>query len=455
MNKITLMTLAGASFCLGAATASADPVLDWNATAGEAAQTACLSPAPNPFHESRMYAMAHIAIHDALNAIERRYDAYAYDELAPAGASAEAAVAAAARDVMNAVIPDIPDIYPPGVHTACVDGALAQVETTYQAVLAGIGDADARDKGVALGQAAAAAIVDLRAADGSDGPFLEFAGEGTLPGEYRFTTGTPFMAAQAWRFVTPFALASADQFLPQPPYPVSCTRPGQSQQRGSCSQYAADLDEVKAMGGDEATTHGRNPDQTQVALFWIESSPLSWNRMGRAAADDAQFDAWENARLFALLNMALADGYIASMNTKAHYHFWRPETGIRLAADDENDFTVEDPDWVPLDPTPPIQDYESAHAVEGATAAEVFARVFQSDHTNVSVCSLSLRDPDEICGGSAEVRRTFTRFSDAARENGESRILVGYHFRLAVEEGLKHGRKIGAETVKKHLRPAN
>jgi len=427
--------------------ASADAVLDWNFKAGEAAKAACISPAPDPFHESRMYAMAHIAIHDALNAIQRRYSPYAYDGVAPPGASVDAAVATAAHDVMVSALSEIPFFF-------CIPQGLAQVAADYAAALALVPDGDAKDGGIALGQAAAAAIIGLRAGDGSDTEFLGFGyPEGTAPGEYRFTHDTPFAAAPGWGMVRPFALASAEQFRPQPPYPVSCSRPGTAEQRGSCQLYARDYAEVKAMGGDDATTHGRSADQTQIALFWLESSPLSWNRMGRDAAGDAQFDAWENARLFALLNMGLADGYIASMNTKYHYAFWRPVSAIHLAGDDGNPLTVPDETWQPLDPTPPIPDYDSAHAVQGAVAAEVFRRVFQTDHASISICSLTLRNSAEQCGGPAEVRRSFQRFSDAARENGESRILVGYHFRLAVEEGLKHGRKIGAETVKKHLRP--
>lgn len=448
MDKRLLLVLILVATWSTPAPARADAVLDWNFNAGEAAKAACLAPAPNPFHESRMYAMVHIAIHDTLNAIQRRYSPYAYDDVAPAGASMDAAVAAAAHDVMISALSEIPDFL------GCMQHGLDKVAADYAAALAVIPDGNGKDSGIALGQAAAAAINTLRAGDGADTEFLDFAyQEGSAPGEYRFTHNQPFAVAPGWGMVTPFALASSDQFLPRPPYPVSCARPGASAQRGSCQLYARDFNEVKAMGGDDATTHGRSADQTQIATFWLESSPLSWNRMGRDAASDAQFDAWENARLFALLNMGLADGYIASINTKYHYAFWRPVSAIHLAGDDGNPHTVPDPTWQPLDPTPPVPDYESAHAVEGAVAAEVFRRVFQSDHASISICSLTLPNPDERCGGQSEVRRSFQRFSDAARENGESRILVGYHFRLAVEEGLKHGRKIGAETVKKHLRP--
>lgn len=431
-----------------------DAVLEWNEIAGEAAKLACISPAPNPFHESRMFAMAHIAAHDALNAIQRRYDSYAYHDAAPAGASPEAATAAAMHTVLTALLPEIPDIYPPGVKDFCVGSAVALLDARYADTLAGIADGGARDGGIIAGEAAAAAILALRTGDGSDTPFLDFFyPQGTTPGGYRFTEGAPFAAAPLWGEVTPFGLQSGAQFRPPEPYQVSCARPGDPAQRASCRLYAREVEEVKLLGtGSDA--HARSADQTEVALFWLESSPLAWNRMGRSVTDDFALDLWDNARLFALLNIALADGYVASMNAKYFYSYWRPETAIRLGDEDGNPLTVGDETWSPLVPTAPIPDYPSAHAVEGAAAAEVFRRVFQSDFAEISACSLTLPDPAANCGGANEVRRHYSRFSDAADENGESRVLVGYHFRLAVDEGLKQGRKIGAEAVKKHLRPA-
>jgi hypothetical protein len=454
-GRLALWAIAAALPLAAVAPAHAsDTVVEWNQVAGEAAKLACISPAPNPFHESRMYAMAHIAVHDALNAIQRRYESYAYDALAPAGASPEAATAAAMHAVMSALLPEIPDIYPPGVKDFCVGNALALVAASYTGALAAVPDGAAKDGGIAVGEAAAAAILAHRAGDGADAIFIDpFYPEGTTPGGYRFTEGLPFVAAPLWGEVTPFGLDSGEQFRPPEPYRVSCARPGDPGQRASCRLYAREVDEVRMMG--TAGASGRSADQTQVATFWIESSPLAWNRMGRAATGDFGLDAWDNARLFALLNIALADGYIASMNAKYHYNYWRPETAIRLADSDGNPHTIGDPGWMPLDPTPPVPDYPSAHSVEGAAAAEVFRRVFQSDFAEIAACSLTLPDPAQHCGGPDEVLRHYSRFSDAANENGESRVLVGYHFRLAVEEGLKQGRKIGAHVVKKHLAPAH
>lgn len=430
--------------------ARANAVLDWNANAGQAAIAACISPVLDPLHESRLYAMMHIAVHDALNAIVRQSRPYAYDEPAPPGASPAAAVAAAARDVLVAGFGEIGDPFPP----TCGAAGVEQIETAYAAALAAVTDEAARTLGMATGQAAAAAVLALRAGDGSDTPLIAPGHpESFGPGEYRFTPGFPFALSPEWGKVRPFVLDEASQFRPRPPYPVSCGKPAPQQHAGSCKKYAADFDEVKTYGGDGITTpHGRSADQTEVALFWLESSPLAWNRIARSVAADAGLDAWQSARLLGLLNMALADGYIASFDTKYHYDYWRPITAIRAADADGNPFTIADPTWTPLAQTPPIPDYDSAHAVEGAAAAEVFRRFFGTDEVSFTACSLSL-PAGQTCFDASARTRSFTRFSDAARENGESRILVGYHFRLAVESGLKHGKKIGAMAVRRHLRP--
>ncbi|MEX2149603.1 MAG: vanadium-dependent haloperoxidase [Steroidobacteraceae bacterium] len=454
MNKFNQFNVC--ALALGAAgwtpAAGADAVTDWNRVAGDAAIAACLSPQFDPLRESRLYAMTHIAIHDALSAIQRRSQPYAYDALAAAGSSAEAAVAAAARDVLVAEIARHPFAFAP----ECAGGGLALVEAEYAAALAVIPDGAARTAGIAVGQAAAAAIIDMRANDGAGTEFADFTYlPGTEPGEWRFTSGLPpFALAPGWGSVTPFALTHSGQFAPHAPYPVSCSADENANKTiGSCRQYARDLNDVKMYGG--AGDNIRSDDETEIALFWMESSPLSWNRMGREATAGFGLDLWDNARLYALLNMAMADGYVASLQAKYGFRFWRPETAIREAGSDGNPFTSPDPDWTSLTPTPPAPDHESAHAVEGAAAAEVFRRVLGTNHVNIASCSLSLPDPTTRCGGLNEIRRSFSSFSEAARENGRSRVLVGYHFQNAVDEGLKRGRKIGTEVVTNYLQAVN
>jgi hypothetical protein len=439
--KSTKLTCITALILALAAPAGGDTVTVWNANAGVAATTACISPGGDPFHESRIYAMLHVAIHDALNAIDRRSRPYALDLQAEAGASPDAAVAAAARDVLVPLIAQLPLEL---VTQACIDAGVASVEAAYTAALAAIPDDQAKAQGIAAGQAAAAAILDLRAEDGAVGPFLNFAcPQDTNPGEYQCTPGTPFIAFEVWENVIPFALKDSSQFRPGPPYAVDRKK------------YTADFNEVKSLGGDNVTTpSARTADQTEIALFWSESSPLKWNRIARTVSADQGLDLWENARLFGLLNLALADGYIAMADSKNHYNYWRPVTAIQTGDTDGNPDTTGDPAWTPLRPTPPNQDYDSGHSIEGGAGAEVLKQFFGTDEIRFQDCGVLL-PAGSTCSDASPVFRSYTSFSQAAADNAYSRILIGYHFRKSVEEGTEHGRKIGKRAANLYLQPGH
>jgi len=420
---------------------SGDAVITWNNNAAEAALGACLAPTNNPLYESRMYAMMHIAIHDALNAIDRRSRPYVLN-IHVRGASPDAAVAAAARGVLVPLLQELP---PP--FSDCVTGAkvVEGVEAEYAAAIGAIPNGPAKTRGLAVGRAAAAAILAARTADGSDTPLFDTAyPQGTRPGEYRFTPGSDFAFAPGWSDVTPFVLKASSQFRPGPPYAVTSKK------------YAKHFNEVKRLGGDGVhTPSARTADQTQVALFWVESSPLRWNRIARTVATMKGLDLWENARLFGLLNMALADGYVATFDTKYKaYNYWRPVTAIRNAATDGNPRTKADPTWTPLVTTPPIPDYDSGHSVEGGAAAQVLKQFFGTDHVRFATCSYTL-PPGQTCTDASPVLRRYTSFTQASDENGLSRILVGFHFRKAVKEGIVHGIKIGDWAVDRFLRPVH
>ena len=419
---------------------SPDPnaVIAWNANAGDAALAACISPGNDPLHESRLYAMMHVAIHDALNAIDRRSKPYAYHARNLAkGASPDAAVASAARNVLVPVIGELP-------FTDCRAAAVAIVEEDYEAALGAIAPGAAKELGIALGQASAAAIVELRADDGSDQPLFDSNyPQGTEPGEYRFTPGFELLGVflPEWGNVTPFVLKNSAEFNPGPPYAVTS------------AQYTADFNEVKRLGSDGLSAPSdRTEDQTQIARFWVESSPLAWNRLARGVALDRDVGLWESARLFGLLNLAMADGYIGSWFTKFQtYNYWRPVTAIRLAATDGNPATSADADWTPLEPTPPIPDYDSGHSVQGGAAAEALRLFFGTDDVDFTLCSRTL--PAGTCLDPVPVTRSYDSFTEAADENGLSRILVGFHFRKAVVEGIAHGRKIADRAFDRAMQP--
>ena len=426
-----------ALFALSPGAARADAVITWSQNALKAAGAACVIATGNGLAEARMYAMMHAAVHDALNAIDRRSRPYAFDGRASGPTSVEAAAAAAARDVLVSVIAGLP------VDPACVTNGTADVNASYATALAAIPSGPAKANGVALGQAAAAAMVALRAGDGSNIEWLDFDyPQGTEPGEWRFTPdGPPLAFAPGWGQVTPFVLQAGSQFRPQKPYHVESAK------------YAADYNEIKRLGGNDTTTPSeRTADQTQIGRFWIESSPMAWNRLARALSQSRGFEPWENARLFALLNLAMADGYIASWEAKYHYNFWRPITAIRLGDSDGNPATEGVADWTPLEPTYPMPDHDSGHAVQGGVAAEILKQVFGTDDIAFRACSMTL-PAGQRCDDAAPVLRSYASFSEAADENAVSRIYIGIHFRHAVEEGVEHGRKIAQYAVHQFLKP--
>ena len=418
-------------------TPGSDAVSAWNANAGKAAIAACISPGDDPLHESRMYAMTHLAIHDALNAIDRRSRPYAFDATAKRGASPDAAVAAAARDVLVALVRQISAPFPP----ACVQAGVASVETDYTAALAAIPDGRAQGArhrgrpGRGRGHPCTKGCRRLGHAIGGR----------RLPAGDR-SRGVPLHAGHARSRSRPDGATS----------PRSCSTTARSSGRARRTRlpsrkYAADLNEIKALGGDGVTTpSARTPEQTEIALFWVESSPLQWNRIARTVS--ARLDPWSQSRLFALLNMALADGYVSSFETKYHYDYWRPVTAIRAADTDGNPRTSADPTWTPLVTTPPIPDYDSAHAVQGGAGATVLKRFFGTDRIGFSTCSLTL-PAGGTCTDPSPITRSYASFSAAAAENGISRILVGFHFRKAVDEGIEHGNRIGDLAVDRFLRP--
>lgn len=385
-----------------------------------------------------MYAISSLAAHDALNAIDRRFAPYALRGVHAARASADAAVAAASRTALTAAVRQLPE----DLFAACRPAALQVIEQAYAAELAHVPDGRAKMRGVSVGTAAAQAVLKTRAGDGSDTPMIvEDYPQGTKPGEWRFTPDRPFAFAPGWGDVRPFALRGSAGFRVEPPY------------RLGSRAYARDFAEVKSYGGDGVgTPSARTPDQTEVARFWIESSPLQWNRIARSAARSRGLNSWASARLFALLNMSLADGYIASFSVKYANPFWRPVTAIREAATDGNPATTADPNWTPLDTTPPLPDHDSAHAVQGAAAATVMARVFRTDRISFRTCSLTLPDGQQ-CDDASATLRSYRGFWQAARENANSRIWVGYHFRHATEVGLDHGRTIARLVMAGRLEP--
>jgi hypothetical protein len=362
---------------------------------------------------SRINAMMHLAMHDALNAIQPKYATYA---LLEKDFDADP-IAAAAMAAYSILVHEIPG------RQGFLDSALYQ---SLLPVAAGV----EKEKGLLLGKKAADAVILKRMNDGSVGEAVVPVPVSIIPGVYQPVPPFNFMFAPHWENVKPFSLQSNNQFRPLP------------QPALNSAEYARDYNEVKALGKINSST--RTPEQTTYAKFWYEFSEAGWNRVARVVALDKNLNLLESVRLFALVDMAMADAYIAGWEAKLFHNFWRPYTAIKAGDTDANSSTQPDTSWMPAEPTPPIHDYPSTHSALGNAAATVLARLL-GDNTSFTMTSFTA-----VPAGSV---RSFTSFSEAANENADSRVMAGLHFRFSCTAGQSLGTKIGNYTVDTHLKP--
>jgi hypothetical protein len=414
------------------APAVANEVVQWN----ETTMNTIAANGQNPVVATRTLAMVHAAVHDALNAIDRRYDAYYFEAPGDTTASPDAAIAAAAHTVLVGVVA--------GFGTPAQKGtAIALIDDAYAKTLARVSDGPARNKGVAVGRATGAAMLTLRKDDGAtrDAPYTP----GVGPGKWRphpnpvpanppianpdMARGYAPSAVPGWGNVAPFTLLSASQFwLPGPPALTSAT-------------YARDYNEVKSLGGKISNV--RTPEQTEIARFWFQG-PGTWNTIARTVVTARGLDARDSARVLALMNLAMADAYIAGFKIRYVYDLWRPVTAMREGDNDGNDATAGDPTWDSHQNTPAVSEYPSTQSTFSGAAAIVLASVLGGDQAN-----FSFRSGKPFEG----ITRSFTSFSQAARESADSRVFAGIHFRSACEDGLALGRKVGQRVAKLYLQP--
>jgi membrane-associated phospholipid phosphatase len=394
------------------ATVSSAMVLRWNDYAMTAIATSQIK--TGGARQTRAGAMVQAAVHDALNAIDRRYEPYAIDFTAAAGASADAAVCAAAHDTLLGMFPY----------------EQTTLDALYDALLAGIADGQSKTDGISAGQTAAAAILAARANDNS-APNTSYTYGELVPGVYQSTPPNfPAAVEPHWGEVAPFAMKYGSQFRPEGPNALNT------------EEYTIDFNEVKSLGAFNSTT--RTLDQTEIARFWIESSPFTWNRIARIVTAAAGADAWDAGRTLALMNIAMADAFIAGFDAKYYFNFWRPVTAIRAADTDGNAETQADATWLPYGPpaTPGHPDYVSTHSISGGAAAEVLASVY-GDAT-----SFTLSTSTAINGA-----RSYASFSAASSENSSSRVYAGFHFRKACTDGRRAGRILGHYVTEHFARP--
>jgi hypothetical protein len=399
------------------AVAKADAVLDWNLIAVNTA----IANGQSPFAQARYAAIVQLAVFEAVNSVTGDYRPYLGSIVAPHGASADAAAIQAAYRVLSTYF-------------------LASASTLGTAranSLALIPDGQAKNNGIATGDAAAFAMIALRANDGSSPAQFKIPGP-AVPGEYQATPSCPIVNGIAfgtlfqWQKITPFGIPSVSEFLLDPPPALDS------------NQYAKAYNEVKAVGSASANSTERPPDRADVVHFYAASSPtFIFNLAARlVVAQEGWRSLSENARAFALINMAINDGAVASFFNKYHYNFWRPETAIHAGDTDGNRKTDADPNWVPFIPAPCFPGYPSNHGSLSNAGAEVLRRLYgEAGH------AITLSNP--AVPGIVLHYGSFRQITD---DISDARVYGGIHFRTDQTAGARLGRAVGTAVYKNNLR---
>jgi len=428
---------------------SVDVVLEWNAIALDAMKNDSLLGANQkqvgPTFGSRALAIVQAAVFDAVNSVDRSYTPYLTQVNTPEDTSITAAAAQAAHDTLAALYPDFKPV---------LDARLA-------ADLATVRSSESRDEGILVGQIVAANILAARANDGSNVsmPYTP----GNQPGQWQPDPLHPNQKALGplWGECTPFALQSTEQFHVPPPPALNS------------QAYTDAYNEVRSLGGDGvATPTQRTAEQTQIAIFWgydgspgLSTPPRLYNQIAETLAAQRHNTVVENARFFALINLAMGDAGFACWDAKYDYSFWRPVTAIRAGDTDGNPNTIADPNWTPLGApadngggtnfTPPFPAYASGHATFGGALFRMMTDFFGRDRIHFTLSSDEFNGITRDQNGVVRpvVTRSFTSFSQAAEENGQSRIYLGIHWSFDKVQGIEQGTDIADYIFAHFLRP--
>jgi hypothetical protein len=400
---------------LDSAVVGADVVLDWN----EIAVNTAVANGQNPFAQARYAAIVQLAVFEAVNAVTGEYRPYLGTIVAPPGASADAAAVQAAYDVL----------------VNYFQNSQTTLQTHLAASLAMIPDGQSKQDGIATGHAVAAAMIALRANDGSAPPKFYTPGP-IVPGAWQATPTCPIMNGIAvgtflhWQNVTPFGIPNAKAYLLDPPPALTSNR------------YAKAYNEVLTVGN--LTSSERPQDRADVVHFFQVSSPTqALNEAARQVAVEKGGTLSENARALALVNMAANDSLVASFFNKYHYNFWRPETAIRAGDTDGNPKTDADPTFLPFIPTPCFPGYPSNHASGTNGGTEVLRRLYgEGGH------SITLTNP-----AVPTIVLQYTTFEQIDDDVDDARVYGGIHFRTDQDAGARLGRAIGMAVYKHNLRP--
>ena len=409
MRISVALAVASAAVLTAPATASADTVTAWNVNAtGALFATAGQPPTVGAIH----LAMVHGAVYDAVNAIDKGYEPYLLSpRVATPFDSQDAAAATAAYRVLRTIVP-------------AQEPVLA---AQYAASLAGVPDGTAKNRGIAVGEAAAAAMLAARTDDGRFGPFRFTVGMG--PGVWKPVLPAFVNDPNGWvKDVRPFLIEEAAQFRSRGPLALTSRK------------YAREFEEVKEDGALVSTS--RSDDETHAVRYWAENGVATWSRIARAISAVRGLSLADNARLFSMLYLSAADAAICVWDDKEFWSFWRPITAIREADTDGNPATAMDGGWLPLIATPPYPDHPSGHAGISGSIVATLQNFFHTDRIAFS---------DTNVGG---LTRSWDRLSEAIEEIVDARVWSGIHFRTADEQGHRIGRQVAKFRDHHYFQPA-
>jgi hypothetical protein len=411
MGCIHRLVVPALIMALPAATGHANVITDWDATGVAIVQGNAPAPPPRfgPIGGVRIMAVMHLAMFEAVNAIDPQYEPYQGSTKPKVDASEEAAAAMAAATVLSQMDPE----------------NSIKTKAALDAYLSHVADGDAKGRGIKLGEEVAIRVLAMRANDGNDAvnAFRPI----TQPGVY-----TETMVTYGWQYANmlPFVMNSPSQFRPPPPIALTS------------DEWTRNYNEMRDVGAKNSTK--RTPRQTEDALFWLNSVPGSNQPLVRQIAISKNMSVVDSARFMALVTMAQMDAAIAVFDAKYHYTFWRPITGIRNGDIDDNPATERVATWQPIDITPLHPEYPCAHCIlSGATAGAIAAILGTKDIPEVSLTSPTVPG----------VTHKFTNLEAFNNEVSGARIAAGFHWRFSTVVGSDMGWKIGAYIVQNCMQP--
>jgi hypothetical protein len=391
------------------ASARANVITDWDDKAVVVVAPMASLGNTTPYMAERIMAMVHAAMFDAVNSIEPRYRPYLVQLPADSATSKEAAAAAAAAAVLGTI-----------------DGKTAgEMKTALATYLASIPDGAAKSDGVRLGEAVAAKVIEARADDGCDAP--DAYRPRTSPGVY---VPTAITINSMWPDMKPFALAKASQFRPKPPIALDS------------EEWATDYNELKDYGGQHSAK--RTAQQTETARFWLIGAPVAYHPFVRQLVTTKQMSVIDSARFMTFVALGLNDAFIAILDAKYHYNFWRPITAIRNGDIDGNPDTDSEATWQPIASTPMHPEYPCAHCILSGTVAGVVKAALGS----TLIPEIAMTSPT-----APGVTHRFTDMTAYTEEVANARIWSGFHYRFSTRAGTDMGYQIGEYVVKNIMQP--